>query len=70
MGLILKGEGVDPNIKISFDEGPAFDYGHVMSGDKRIKSMELCNPSKLAVCYSIILDSSKDNQKCKDTYTV
>ena len=64
MELTLKGEGVDPDIKINPNHEP-LDYGHVMSGDKCIETVELQNTSKLGVRYSITLDSSKHDQKCE-----
>ena len=61
----LKGERVSPDIKVSPDEG-TMDYGHVMSGDKCTKVLQLFNPSKLAVKYCLTQASSKIcDQKCE-----
>ena len=60
--LTLKGEGVNPDIKVN-PSGGVIDWGHVMSGDKVCQTLQLVNPSMLTARYNITLDSALPNSE-------
>ena len=62
--LTLKGTGVEPCISITPNE-QIMDWGHVMSGDKCTKTLQLTNPSKLNVHFQMTMDSARYGKKCK-----
>ncbi len=61
--LTIKGIGAEAGITFAPNER-VMDWGHVMSGDKCTKTLQLTNPSKLNVHCQMTLDSSRNGKKC------
>ncbi|XP_071839784.1 cilia- and flagella-associated protein 74-like isoform X2 [Apostichopus japonicus] len=56
LGLVLKGQGLQPAVKVSVNDG-VLDLGYVLAGEEHTETFKLENSSTFAIDYKINLDS-------------